>query len=489
MSTKRKYSAELEKDKLITFEKPLQKNSVRLGLAVLLTIAAAVFFWLPEQVEKPEVDPSQAFSEQASKSIRINNRPWLDGQLARQKKAAREVLADLLDLQFSLEKKSAPSWAKDEFTTVAEIATGGDEAYGREAFTEATELYQTGLDKLRQIDARSETVQKQLMESGVNHYQNNRVESAIEVFDLALAIKPDDQENQEWRRRAGVLNKVMKLQQQAETQYKQGAPNQALMSINIALGLDGKNSHSLGLRDTYQQAIDTQRFKAAMSRGYEALLNQNLQNAKSAFEEAAAINPNAADAAAALRETANQQTLAQISRIATQATTLEYEEKWQQASELYRRALKLDSSLIFAQVGAIRTEIRQQLDQAIESYLQQPQRLNNETVYAEARRILTDARNIKNPGSKLTKQMAQLEQALTTASQTLPITLRSDNQTKVRINRVGDFGSFYSQQLLLKPGSYVAIGSKPGYRDVRIEFSISSNEPLTDITVSCTVPI
>jgi len=42
--------------------------------------------------------------------------------------------------------------------------------------------------------------------------------------------------------------------------------------------------------------------------------------------------------------------------------------------------------------------------------------------------------------------------------------------TDVSIYKVGKLGNFTETELTLRPGIYVAVGSRPGYRDVRLEF-------------------
>jgi hypothetical protein len=75
------------------------------------------------------------------------------------------------------------------------------------------------------------------------------------------------------------------------------------------------------------------------------------------------------------------------------------------------------------------------------------------------------------------------------AATPLAVVLVSDNQTEVSIFRVGKLGTFQNRELSLRPGSYVATGSRPGYRDVRLEFRVAPEIDLKPITVACEEPI
>jgi hypothetical protein len=75
------------------------------------------------------------------------------------------------------------------------------------------------------------------------------------------------------------------------------------------------------------------------------------------------------------------------------------------------------------------------------------------------------------------------------ARQPLPVTLTSDGETEVVIYHVGRLGRFIDQQLELRPGTYTAVGSRPGYRDVRREFRVQPGHPAAIVDIRCEEPV
>ena len=71
------------------------------------------------------------------------------------------------------------------------------------------------------------------------------------------------------------------------------------------------------------------------------------------------------------------------------------------------------------------------------------------------------------------------------AATPLTVSLVSDNVTDVSIYKVGKLGSFETRQLDLRPGTYVAVGSRPGYRDVRLEFRVAPEIEPQPVVVRC----
>jgi hypothetical protein len=69
------------------------------------------------------------------------------------------------------------------------------------------------------------------------------------------------------------------------------------------------------------------------------------------------------------------------------------------------------------------------------------------------------------------------------------VELVSDGETQVTVFRVGRLGSFERRELELRPGTYTVMGSRVGYRDVRIDFRVAPEIELEPIVVRCEEPI
>ena len=96
---------------------------------------------------------------------------------------------------------------------------------------------------------------------------------------------------------------------------------------------------------------------------------------------------------------------------------------------------------------------------------------------------------MESVGPRLSAQRDELSRLLKRASTPLTVQIVSDNLTAVSIFKVGRLGSFERRELELRPGKYVAVGSRPGYRDVRIEFSVGPEVDMGPLVVRCEEPI
>ena len=59
----------------------------------------------------------------------------------------------------------------------------------------------------------------------------------------------------------------------------------------------------------------------------------------------------------------------------------------------------------------------------------------------------------------------------------------------VSIYRVGELGTFTEKELALRPGDYIAVGRRRGFRDVRESFSVLPGVATDPVQVVCTEPI
>ena len=120
------------------------------------------------------------------------------------------------------------------------------------------------------------------------------------------------------------------------------------------------------------------------------------------------------------------------------------------------------------------------LDERLAGFIDDPLRLSSQSGHQAAQAALQDARGIARPGPRLAGQIEQLDRLLTLASSPVNVVFHSDNQTHVVLFRVAELGQFDQVSMKLRPGKYVAAGTRRGFRDVRVEFIVTGEPPTSD---------
>lgn len=467
---------------------------VWVSLGVLLLLALGVIFVLPGVVERyelplterpatssPQVSPDTVDDTPVLNAVS----PFEEAQRARQRRAAQDVLSSLLERQEALEEAGVEQWAGDRHEQALAAARSGDAQYRSGEFQAAVESYTQADETLADLQSAMPSVLGRLIEEGQTALADSEPDVAEERFSLALRIEPGNDTAELGLERARTLEEVEQLVESARRLQDEGQLQQAEQRLQEALDLDERHQLARELLAINREQQQANEFTRIMSRGFALLSNSEPEAAIEAFEEARSVRPDAAQPDDAIRQAREQMVNASIAEHRGQARAHEDAEEWEQAIAEYEAALELDDNLVFAREGLDYAQRRLQLDRLIEQALADPARLGEQEILEYTTEVYETAASLEEQGPRLERQLDELDDLLAEARQPVEVRIRSDNETHVTVHRIGELGTFDSMALELRPGRYVAVGTRPGYRDVRREFVVGfGNEP-GPITIEC----
>ena len=474
------------------------------AFAVLVVTALAVFFWLPGRVSQvdttaaPQVSSAREQAAQAPVPAAPNETaprepeektPYADGLAARDRDEAQAILEQVLDAQFTLEEKGVERWAAEHYTRAKRLAGEGDEAYRRRDFTVAAGNYQAALDALETIQSRETAVLEDALDNTLEALDESNAEAAANWVAIVELLEPGSESAQQLRARVETIPEVAVRRADSAELANAGQLAAAIEVLDEALLLDAAHSAMTVERERLEAALLEKNFSAAMSEGYAALAAARFSAARNAFQRAAALRPGSSEAATALTEVVTEETAHTLRRLAAAGRQAEAEERWQDALEYYEKAQARDASVLFASEGLARARPRARFAEQLELLLDEPERLEDIKVADATAKLLDDARSFGPPDTLLRDQVSRLTELLHKANTPVTVTLRSDAATHVVVHKVARLGTFESHSLSLRPGTYTAVGSRRGYRDVRHSFTVEPGASNTAITIRCTEPI
>lgn len=227
-------------------------------------------------------------------------------------------------------------------------------------------------------------------------------------------------------------------------------------------------------------------FVAAMSRGLDAVEEGRWSVAREAFETASNLRPGAPEVADGLARVAAAERRSQVEGGTLEGLRFEESEAWKKAEQVYDQVLEIDPEAAGAVAGRERAARRATLDDMLEYHIRNPGRLTSPSVFEDAEDVLEQAREVDPKGPRLERQLSQLTRILEIASTPVPVVVVSDTLTDVVIYRVDRLGAFSRRELMLRPGTYTAVGSRTGFRDVRVRFNVAAGAASEPVTVVCT---
>ena len=459
------------------------------GMGGLVIVALLVIFVLPSLVTEYElplkrrVDVSSMQSPANQSGPESSISPFEEAQRSIQRKEAQDILAELLEIQGELDALEVEEWGEDAFTAALAVAATGDDYYRSQDFLLASDYYSNGRDQLADLRASVPDVHQRLLIEGQNALDAANAEVSQDRYSLALVLDPQSEAAQIGLERAQALEEVTALFQQAEELREDGELEQARQIYARIIELDSYNERAPAMiAEVDAQLIDNE-FNRIMSEGYVSLEANDPQAAIAAFQRASNLGIRQDEAAIVQTET--QVANAEINSLRAAISDAENNERWQDAADAYTEVLSIDANLLFAIQGQDYASKRAQLDRLLEQAINNPERLSEEAVYQQTLDVYFTGRGIEGAGPRLVAQLDELEGLLENSQ--IPVTVRlvSDAITDVTLLRVGNLGTFEQTSVELKPGRYVAVGKRPGFRDVREEFIVGFGQTPDAVDVRC----
>jgi eukaryotic-like serine/threonine-protein kinase len=464
------------------------------GLAVLLVLVISVVFVLPGAVQKErdratvpeatqeeaadadEAEPATAPSEEA---------PPAGATQAELRAAADDALGEMLSNLERLRERAVERWGGRAWEEALAAYEQGDDAYLHKDYRLAAERYRAADGLLAPLFDRVQRVFDQAMADAEAAFAARDHSEAVRQYDLAVAIRPEHAAAKDGLARARNLEAVLNLTNQALTLEDEIDLEAAKTAFERALDLDPEWEPAVTGLARVKEAIRQESFRQRMTEGLEALAAGDHLTARAAFNAAKGLNPDSQEPIDGLLQVDQGVRLARIQTMEQEAAALEEGEQWQAAAEKYEEILEVDPDLQFARDGLAHARQRANLHSRLQGYIADPDSLSRERTMQAATALLLEISRMDQVGPRLEDEKEELSRLLKRAATPLKVQLVSDNATEVAIYQVGRLGTFSSRELSLRPGSYVATGTRVGYRDVRLEFRVAPETDLDPIVIMC----
>ncbi len=325
----------------------------------------------------------------------------------------------------------------------------------------------------------------QEMQAGRAALAAGQVALARAAFERALKLQPADPGATQGLADATRLERVLSVHSDAIRAEAAGQLQRATELFSAALKVDASFAPAAAGLARVRAAQADQQFALALSEGDAALKAGKLDVAQSAYTDAARLRSDDARARAGLAGVADARRRLQDSRDQQGGLDLERQERWSEAVALYESVVARDAQLQFAQQGLDRSRKRAALAQQLEDFSARPERLAASAVRSSAQQAIARAQAIAGPAPVLGAQIEKVVALLAPYAIEAHVEISSDNSTHVFIGTLGDLGVFLSREVVLSPGRYTVVGTRAGFRDVRLELNVAPGQRKAALSVLC----
>lgn len=464
------------------------------GVSAGVLLLVLLSLWKPQPAEVTAIVAEDLPASSVGASDNVDNSALAPtsfelAEQARLRRSAQDKLAQLLLLQEELAEVNVDKWAANRLNELVQKAESGDRAYRDGDYLVADSEYGDSLAIAESLKQQSPQILEEALQSGRTALGRMDGDGAKEAFARALWVDPENAEALAGLRRAELQDELAEWMINVQKLQVAGDLNQALAASEDLVLIDPSSEPVQQIKQQLVESILERDYTAAMSSGYRYLDSEELEAARSAFLRAAKFRPNLDEVAVALQSVSNAEISQQVGSLSGRARQAEAEEDWQQAVEAYTQILQLESGSIDGLIGQARAQARLVLDRNLVAYRSDFDSLLDSVVREQARTALDQARDLPSAGPRLLEQIASISAELDKLVGEVNVQLVSDGETDVRILRQSRLGAFRQEELILSPGKYVAVGSRSGFRDVRLEFVVRSGEPLEPLKIACTEAI
>ncbi len=398
---------------------------------------------------------------------------------------AEMILGELLSNFETLERRSVQRWAGVQFQRAQELYAAGDKAYLERDYRAAETSY---LDAIAVVEPLFEQIEPEFQKAltgAQNAFAAGDRPEALRLYELAVAITPNSPVARAGYERTKNLQSVLRLVDQGLSYEQDLELVAAESSFSQAVTIDPLWEPAVdGLARVQRTRIEME-FDQRMSEGLGALAAGDYLAARAAFRMAERLIPESPEPADGLLQVDQGLRLDNISVLEQEAHSLQQDEHWEAVATTYEEILKIDGNLSFAIDGLAHAREMSALHEKLDEYLSDPDKLSVPSVMQKATMLVVDITRMQEIGARLAAQRDELSRLLKRAVTPVPVALVSDNLTNVSVYKVGNLGNFTNRELTLRPGTYVAVGVRPGFRDVRLEFRVAPELEMQPVIVRC----
>ncbi len=471
----------------------ISPRTLGVGLLLLIALLLGVVFILPDTVStvdepaRSREAPLVGTEAEADAGAGIDAEPTLPERDVRvvARAETEAVLGQLLSMMSTLEKRAVQRWGGLRYKQAQELYAAGDTAYLARDYATARAKYRETMEVVEPLLDEVDAVFASTLRDAQAALAAANTLDALRLFELAVAISPSHAAAQAGYARAKNLDAVLALTERGTTFERDLELDAAQQSFAEAVTLDPKwEPAQAGLQRVNAQ-INQLQFDARMTEGLFAIADGHYDAARAAFRMAKELKPESREPADGLLQVEQEIRLNQISDYEQQVQQQEDDEAWLLAAATYEKLLEIDSNLDFAQKGLQNARQMSTLHAQLDEFILEPDSLSAPSTMQKATKMVVDITRMPEVGPRLGAKRDELSRLLKRAATPLQVQLISDNVTNVSIYKVGKLGNFETHELTLRPGTYVAVGSRPGFRDVRLEFLVGPEQDAKPIVIRC----
>jgi tetratricopeptide (TPR) repeat protein len=398
-------------------------------------------------------------------------------------------------LDSEVEQENISLWADKDILQARNNARQGEQ-FSRQANYELAEInYKNAISIIEQVKLSKSSILNNLLQNADNALAAEDFKTAKQLYEKVLQIDSVNKQGLYGLKRSVHFSEVIGLYKKASRMLTQDDEesvekyNNILLLLNKAVEIDKEYLPAMKLLEKIQKKNNRLLFKRHITQSMKSLEENKFNSARKFLNQARVIDaqdPAVKELENRIKATEKSHKIRELKQIVLYK---ENKEQWSAVVDTYNKILKIEPRTIFAMQGKIQAETFNGWYEQLEHIIDHPERLHSDKIRQSARRQVSLIKELSADKlvqhRKLDMKLSRVNKLIDSSFIDINVELLSDNITQIEIYKVGRLGQFKQKTVILKPGKYTVVGSRLGYRDMRLIINISGKDKNPRFSVIC----
>ncbi|MBL6934288.1 MAG: hypothetical protein ISR48_02640 [Alphaproteobacteria bacterium] len=376
-------------------------------------------------------------------------------------------------------------WSPEKFNQIIVLKNRAISSFNVGDYKMAIAELQQARDLAEAALEEKDSIFESAISSAAEFFRQNNYKKSNFHINKALAIKADDPVALELQQRISILPQILPLLEKAKIARAENDIKKEYTVLNEILQIDPKRTELTPILQSLKNKIDENNFSQFVENGLAYVEHRKLKEAQTSLSQAAKIFPKRQEISVLKNKIDALGKEIQLEQAIDNAHAAILIDDWVTAHKVYSGAAKAYPNNQDIQEGLqLAVEIIS-LTQEISSYLHNPHRLASDNVETLALQTLAQAGKLSQKSIALKSLASELKTLISKFEIDANVTIRSDSQTSILVRGVGRVGLVKEKVILLKPGTYIFEGIRPGFKAKLMKVKIPIDQERIYVELVC----
>lgn len=374
--------------------------------------------------------------------------------------------------QVLLDNNELISWSNNTVETIDKIKENAIASFAKASYSEALSKIKNASDETEKLSNQWGNAFKEKYQLALQYFNQGNMNMAGLELNLALKIKPSDQQGFKLKNKIEAYPIIADLFDQLDVAYTENNLGKEIVILEQILKLSPER---VDVKDALEQAVynkkDSQ-FQEYITNGLERIAANDLTTADRYYNKAQSIFPNRTESLVLAKKLDKVDAQVTLTSIHQRLHKVEQTDDWQLIKQM-----TIDAQAYYP-ADPLLTEFQQKSDEIIYlkaqafNFNNYPERLSDITVQDNAKKYIKSAINYLADSKELSDAILNLSKNIKKFASKHPLEIISDNKTHIIALRQGVVGKVHNKIIELPIGDYVFEGSREGYRSKQLTITI-----------------